>query len=143
VLLVDVSEGPMAQTKYVLSKALTMGLKPLVVFNKIDRPGATVHRCDQVHTELFDLFGSLGADDEQLDFPVIYASGAALITTSSSSSISRQLVTRLHTQARMAGRPLSILTAKQWIWRHFWTLSSIECRLQRWTQLACRECWSP
>lgn len=76
VLLVDVAEGPMAQTKYVLSKALNMRLRPLVVLNKMDRDAATPHRCDVVHSMIFDLFASLGADDHQLDFPIIYASGA-------------------------------------------------------------------
>lgn len=76
VLLVDVAEGPMAQTKYVLTKALNMRLRPLVVLNKMDRDAATAHRCDVVHSTIFDLFASLGADDHQLDFPIIYASGA-------------------------------------------------------------------
>jgi hypothetical protein len=76
VLVVDVTEGPMAQTRFVLSKALAKGLHPLVVFNKIDRPTASPDRCDLVHSELFDLFSALGAVDSQLDFPVIYASGA-------------------------------------------------------------------
>lgn len=76
VLLVDVAEGPMAQTKYVLTKALNMRLRPLVVLNKMDRDAATAHRCDVVHSTIFDLFASLGADDQQLDFPIIYASGA-------------------------------------------------------------------
>ena len=75
-LVVDATEGAMAQTKYVLGKALAMGLRPIVVLNKIDRPSATPDRCDQVHTELFDLFATMGASDEQLDFPVVYASGA-------------------------------------------------------------------
>lgn len=75
-LVVDVTEGPMAQTKFVLSKALQQGLHPVVVFNKVDRPAATPVRCDTVHAELLDLFAALGAGDSQLDFPVIYASGA-------------------------------------------------------------------
>ena len=79
-LVVDVTEGPMAQTKFVLSKALRMGLHPLVVFNKIDRPTASQQQCDLVHSQLFDLFSSLGANDAQLDFPVIYASGEHLHT---------------------------------------------------------------
>jgi predicted membrane GTPase involved in stress response len=74
-LVVDVTEGPMAQTKFVLSKALTMGLHPLVVFNKIDRPTASSTLCDLVHGQLLDLFSSLGATEPQLDFPVVYASG--------------------------------------------------------------------
>ena len=71
-LLVDAAEGPMPQTKFVLRKALAHDLKPLVVVNKIDRPDA---RALEVLDEVFQLFIDLGADDEQLDFPVIYASG--------------------------------------------------------------------
>jgi len=71
VLLVDAAEGPMPQTKFVLSKALALGLKPLVVINKADKPDA---RADWVHDEIFDLFAALDASDEQLDFPIIYAS---------------------------------------------------------------------
>ncbi|MCI7486356.1 MAG: translational GTPase TypA [Alphaproteobacteria bacterium] len=72
VLLVDSSEGPMPQTKFVLGKALKIGLKPIVVINKADKPDA---RPDEVLNEIFDLFVSLNANDEQLDFPVLYASG--------------------------------------------------------------------
>ena len=72
VLLVDASEGPMPQTKFVLGKALKIGLKPIVVINKADKPDA---RPDEVLNEIFDLFVSLNATDEQLDFPVLYASG--------------------------------------------------------------------
>ena len=69
-LLVDASEGPMPQTKYVLRKALEQGLKPIVVINKIDRPD---QRIDDVYDEILELFMELGADDDQLDFPVVYA----------------------------------------------------------------------
>ena len=72
VLLVDAAEGPMPQTKFVLGKALKLGLEPIVVINKIDRSDA---RSDEVLDEIFDLFVSLDATDSQLDFPVIYASG--------------------------------------------------------------------
>ena len=72
VVLMDAAEGPMPQTRFVLSKALEVGLKPIVVINKIDRPGA---RPDWVINHTFDLFDKLGATEEQLDFPVIYASG--------------------------------------------------------------------
>lgn len=72
VLLVDSAEGPMPQTKFVLSKALALGLKPIVVINKIDRGDA---RPDEVLNEIFDLFVNLNANDEQLDFPVLYAVG--------------------------------------------------------------------
>jgi GTP-binding protein len=70
--LVDVVEGPMPQTRFVTKKALALGLKPIVVVNKVDRPGA---RPDYVINATFDLFDKLGATEEQLDFPVIYASG--------------------------------------------------------------------
>ena len=70
-LLVDAVDGPMPQTRFVTSKAFEQGLKPIVVINKIDRPGA---RPDWVMDQVFELFDSLGATDEQLDFPVIYAS---------------------------------------------------------------------
>ncbi len=70
-LLVDAVEGPMPQTRFVTRKALALGLKPIVVINKIDRPGS---RPDWVLNQTFDLFDKLGATEEQLDFPVIYAS---------------------------------------------------------------------
>ncbi|MGR2663954.1 translational GTPase TypA [Chromobacterium haemolyticum] len=71
-LLVDAVEGPMPQTRFVTKKALALGLRPIVVINKVDRPGA---RPDWVVDQTFDLFDKLGATDEQLDFPIIYASG--------------------------------------------------------------------
>ncbi|MGB3407615.1 MAG: translational GTPase TypA [Jannaschia sp.] len=72
VLLVDAAEGPMPQTKFVTSKALALGLRPIVVLNKVDKPDAEP---DRALDECFDLFANLGANDEQLDFPVLYASG--------------------------------------------------------------------
>ncbi len=72
VLLVDAVEGPMPQTRFVTKKALALGLRPIVVINKVDRPGS---RPDWVVDQTFDLFDKLGATDEQLDFPIIYASG--------------------------------------------------------------------
>jgi GTP-binding protein len=72
VLLVDAAEGPMPQTKFVVGKALKVGLRPIVAINKIDRPDA---RADEVVNEIFDLFAALGADDYQLDFPILYGSG--------------------------------------------------------------------
>ncbi|KHJ55320.1 GTP-binding protein TypA [Aureimonas altamirensis] len=72
VILVDASEGPMPQTKFVLSKALKVGLKPIVAINKIDRPD---ERHEEVLNEIFDLFVNLDATEEQLDFPVLYGSG--------------------------------------------------------------------
>ncbi|MBN2739897.1 MAG: translational GTPase TypA [Rhodobacteraceae bacterium] len=71
-LLVDAAEGPMPQTKFVTSKALALGLKPIVVLNKVDKPAAEP---DRALDEVFDLFANLGASDEQLDFPHVYASG--------------------------------------------------------------------
>ena len=72
VLLVDAAEGPMPQTKFVTAKALALGLRPIVVLNKVDKPDAEP---DRALDECFDLFANLGADDDQLDFPHLYASG--------------------------------------------------------------------
>jgi GTP-binding protein len=74
VLLVDAAEGPMPQTKFVTQKALALGLRPIVVLNKVDRPDAEP---DRAHDEVFDLFAALDADEDQLDFPTLYASGRA------------------------------------------------------------------
>lgn len=74
VLLVDAAEGPLPQTKFVVSKALALGLKPMVIINKVDRSDARPH---QVHDEVFDLFAALDATEEQLDFPTLFASGRA------------------------------------------------------------------
>src|SRR5262249_11533347 len=71
-LLVDAFEGPMPQTRFVTKKALALGLRPILVVNKIDREGCDLHGTVD---EVFDLFCALGASDGQLDFPVIYASG--------------------------------------------------------------------
>src|SRR5499426_2699876 len=70
-VLVDAAEGPLPQTKFVVSKALKMGLKPIVVINKVDRADA---RPTQVLNEVFDLFAALDASEEQLDFPILYGS---------------------------------------------------------------------
>jgi GTP-binding protein len=72
IILVDAAEGPLPQTKFVLGKALKLGLRPIVVINKIDRQDA---RPEEVLDEIFDLFVSMDASDEQLDFPILYASG--------------------------------------------------------------------
>ncbi|WP_026620074.1 GTP-binding protein [Ensifer sp. WSM1721] len=72
IVLVDASEGPMPQTKFVVGKALKVGLKPIVAINKIDRPDG---RHEEVVNEVFDLFAALDATDEQLDFPILYGSG--------------------------------------------------------------------
>lgn len=74
VLLIDAAEGPMPQTKFVTAKALALGLRPIVVLNKVDKPDAEP---DRALDECFDLFASLGANDDQLDFPHMYASGRA------------------------------------------------------------------
>ena len=71
VLLVDAAEGPMPQTKFVTSKALALGLRPIVVLNKVDKPDADP---DRALDEVFDLFAALDADEDQLDFPHLYAS---------------------------------------------------------------------
>ena len=71
ILLIDASEGPMPQTKFVLGKAF-LGLRPIVIINKVDKKDS---RPDEVLNEIFDLFVSLDASDEQLDFPILYASG--------------------------------------------------------------------
>src|SRR3989338_4194468 len=70
-VLVDASEGPMPQTKFVLGKALALGLRPIVVINKVDKPDQRAH---EVHDEMFDLFAALDANDDQLDFPTMFAS---------------------------------------------------------------------
>src|SRR5438067_8864059 len=77
-LLVDAAEGPLPQTRFVLRKAFACGLKPIVIINKIDRPDA---RITEVHNAIFDLFVDLGADDHQLEFPLIYASGRQGVAT--------------------------------------------------------------
>ncbi|MBK8335355.1 MAG: translational GTPase TypA [Sterolibacteriaceae bacterium] len=90
-LLVDAVEGPMPQTRFVTRKALALGLKPIVVINKIDRPGA---RPDWVINHTFDLFDKLGATEEQLDFPVVFASalnGYAMLDSSAAGSNMRPL----------------------------------------------------
>src|SRR6478752_1462012 len=71
IVLVDAAEGPLPQTKFVLSKALARGIRPIVAINKIDRPD---ERHAEVLNEIFDLFAALDASDEQLDFPVLYGS---------------------------------------------------------------------
>jgi len=88
VLLVDASEGPMPQTKFVLSKALALGLRPIVVINKVDRPDS---RITEVHNEIFDLFVSLDATEEQLDFPMLFASGRSGWATAEQDTIGTDL----------------------------------------------------
>ncbi|OIW05994.1 hypothetical protein TanjilG_11681 [Lupinus angustifolius] len=74
ILVVDAGEGPLAQTKFVLAKALKYGLRPILLLNKVDRPSVTEETCNEVESSVFDLFANLGATEEQLDFPVLYAS---------------------------------------------------------------------
>ena len=91
VLLVDAVEGPMPQTRFVTNNALALGLKPIVVINKVDRPGS---RTNWVINQTFDLFANLGATDEQLDFPVVYASalnGYATLDMANASDTMRPL----------------------------------------------------
>ncbi len=87
-LLVDAQEGPMPQTRFVLKKSLELGLKPIVILNKIDKPAA---RPDEVHNEVFELFFELGATDEQLDFTTVYAIGRQGIAKRTMEEISDNL----------------------------------------------------
>ena len=87
-LLVDAVEGPMPQTRFVTRKALALGLKPIVVVNKIDRPGA---RPEWVVNHTFDLFDKLGASEAQLDFPVIYASALLGWATKNPNEVGKDL----------------------------------------------------
>jgi len=89
ILLVDSSEGPMPQTKFVLTKALKLGLRPIVIINKVDRPD---RRIDEVLDEILELFMILGASYEQLDFPVLYASGRSGWATLEKETIGTDLV---------------------------------------------------
>ena len=87
-LLVDAVEGPMPQTRFVTKKALALGLKPIVVVNKIDRPGS---RADWVINQTFDLFDKLGATEEQLDFPIVYASALQGFATTNKDLITNNM----------------------------------------------------
>jgi GTP-binding protein len=102
ILLVDAAEGPMPQTKFVLSKALKQGLRPIVVINKIDRPDG---RPDEVIDEVFDLFVSLDANDEQLDFPILYASGRSGWATKELNDPREDLKPLLETIVNHVGKP--------------------------------------
>ncbi len=111
-LLVDAVEGPMPQTRFVTKKALALGLRPIVVVNKIDRPGA---RPDMVVNYTFDLFDKLGATEEQLDFPVVYASalnGYAMLDLKRSSTDMRPLfdtiLKHVHTPVGNPDEPLQL-----------------------------------
>ena len=96
-LLVDAVEGPMPQTRFVTKKALALGLKPIVVVNKVDRPGA---RPDYVINATFDLFDKLGATEAQLDFPVIYASGLNGWATLKAGEVGTDLAPAVRRRAR-------------------------------------------
>ncbi|MDF2523381.1 MAG: typA, partial [Clostridiales bacterium] len=87
-LIVDAAEGPMPQTRFVLKKALDLDLKPIVVVNKIDRPDS---RIDEVIDEILDLFIELGADDDQLEFPIVYASAKTGIAMHNIADVSEDL----------------------------------------------------
>jgi GTP-binding protein len=102
ILLVDASEGPLPQTKFVVSKALQRGLRPIVAINKIDRPD---ERHDVVLNDIFDLFASLDASDEQLDFPVLYGSGRDGWMASSPSGPQRDLTPLFELLLRHVPKP--------------------------------------
>lgn len=104
-LLVDAVDGPMPQTRFVTRKALALGLKPIVVINKIDRPGA---RPDWVHSETFDLFANLGADENQLDFVTILASALHGWAVAESGELPRTAITS-EAEAKAAGFTLNPL----------------------------------
>src|SRR6187455_1496452 len=106
-LLVDAVEGPMPQTRFVTRKALALGLKPIVVVNKIDRPGA---RPDWVVNQTFDLFDKLGATDAQLDFPVVYASALnGYASLDYSSYVGRIAIGRIRRGTLRPGQPVMVL----------------------------------
>ena len=106
-LVVDSVDGVMPQTRFVVGKALAHGLRPLLVVNKVDRPG---HRAQAVVDEVFDLLVDLGADDEQLDFPVVYASakeGTAVLDLAQPRVDLRPLLEAMVSQVRRAPRSTS------------------------------------
>ncbi|MEK7099426.1 MAG: GTP-binding protein, partial [Patescibacteria group bacterium] len=93
-LVVDAQEGPMPQTRFVLKKSLELGIKPIVVINKIDKPAADPHRCEE---QVLDLFLELGANDEQASFPVVYAIGREGIAKKKLTDTSTDLTPLLET----------------------------------------------
>ncbi|MFN8770413.1 MAG: translational GTPase TypA [Neisseriaceae bacterium] len=107
-LLVDAVEGPMPQTRFVTKKALSLGLKPIVVINKVDRHGA---RADWVIDQTFDLFDKLGATEEQLDFPVVYASALNGFATLDLSHITTNMQDLFETILKHVKAPDSIIDA--------------------------------
>ena len=99
-LLCDATEGPMAQTKFVLSKSLNRGLKPMTILNKADRPTARLD--GSTESELFDLFAALDATDEQLDYPTLYASAI------------KNWVQRTIQMSRKNGQKMLVEARKEW-----------------------------
>jgi GTP-binding protein len=117
-LLVDAVDGPMPQTTFVTKKALALGLKPIVVVNKVDRPGA---RPDWVVDQTFDLFDRLGADDEQMDFPIVYASGLEGWASLEAEERGEDLTPLFQAIVDRVPAPMSIKTRR------------FSCRSRRWT----------
>ncbi|ONM38255.1 elongation factor family protein [Zea mays] len=115
VLVVDAGEGPLAQTKFVLSKALKYGLRPILLLNKVDRPSVSEETCDEVESLVFDLFANLGATEEQLDFPVLYASAkegwASLTFTKSPPDNAKNMSSLLDSIVRHVPSPKADLEA--------------------------------
>ncbi|KAK4769821.1 hypothetical protein SAY87_030353 [Trapa incisa] len=115
ILVVDAGEGPLAQTKFVLAKALKYGLRPILLLNKVDRPAVSEERCNEVESLVFDLFASLGATEEQLDFPVLYASAkegwASLSFTKDPPANSRDMSELLDTVVQHVPPPTARLDA--------------------------------
>nr|XP_010924386.1 uncharacterized protein LOC105047249 isoform X2 [Elaeis guineensis] len=115
VLVVDAGEGPLAQTKFVLAKALKYGLRPLLLLNKVDRPAVSEETCNEVESLVFDLFANLGATEEQLDFPVLYASAkegwASLTYTKNPADDVRNMSPLLDTIIRHVPPPSASLEA--------------------------------
>ena len=110
-LLVDAVDGPMPQTRFVTMKAFAQGLKPIVVINKVDRPGA---RPDWVIDQVFDLFDKLGATEEQLDFPIVYASALNGIAGLSLETMAEDMTPLF--QSNLAAARAS--ACPHWLWIH-------------------------
>ncbi|KAI0492580.1 hypothetical protein KFK09_026853 [Dendrobium nobile] len=115
VLVVDAGEGPLAQTKFVLAKALKYGLRPILLLNKVDRPSVSEETCNEVESLVFDLFANLGATEEQLDFPVLYASAkegwASLTYTKTPADVNRNMSALLNAIIQHVPSPSANLDA--------------------------------